>query len=436
MKILVFLFPVILFLIFLLIKISLPYTYKELIKEDAVVENAQALFYFVSSIFSFLAAKKFMKNKLVLHGVLYGVLAIGLFFISGEEISWGQRIFNITTTDYFEQHNWQHETNIHNLDIIKPLLLHKAYILIGTYGAFAWLFALLFVPGARTKRNHLANFVVPDWYISSYFFFSFFIFTVLVLTKKDIGGFIWMKDQEIAELLLAMGFLFFAVNNYIKLRIYLATGELQTKLQENSNKYWAYMIGIILIIIVPGTLFTLSQKAHIKKSIQEVEIESLEVDTPSRTINLLKNYKALCSNGKCTDPEKAIEYMNEVIKLDPDSIIAYKNRGTVYIESGQYKKAIQDFSEVIRRKPNHVKARYNRGMALLKAGQYQAAIQDFDRSIIQKPDYADAYNDRGKAYIMQGYKSLGCRDAQKACDLGTCRTIEEAKKRGYCSETN
>jgi hypothetical protein len=74
-----------------LIKISLPYAYKEIIKEDAVVENAQALFYFIASIISCLAAKKFIKNKLVLRGVLYCVLAARFFFISGEEISWSQR---------------------------------------------------------------------------------------------------------------------------------------------------------------------------------------------------------------------------------------------------------------------------------------------------------------------------------------------------------
>jgi hypothetical protein len=431
-KIFIFLFPLILFLIFLLIKISLPFAYKELIKEDAVVENAQALFYFIASIISFVVAKKFIKTKLFFQGVLYVVLAIGLLFISGEEISWGQRIFNISTFDYLEHHNWQHETNIHNLDIIKPLLLHVAYIIIGAYGAFAWLFALPFAPAARKKSDHLVNFILPDWFISSYFFFPFVIFILLVLREKNTGGFLWLKDQEIAEVLLATGFLFFAINSYMKLRLYLTKDKLQIKLQEKWSKYWAYIMTVVLIVIIPGTFFTISQKGHIKKSALEAEIESLEVDTPSRTMSLLKNFQALCSGGKCTDPEKAIEYMNEAIKYDPDSVRAYYNRGTVYLDAGQYLKAIQDFSEVIRRKPNYTVARYNRGVALIKMGRYQASIQDFDRAILLKPDYADAYNDRGMAYFMKGYKSLGCNDAHKACELGSCGTMEMAKKQGYC----
>jgi len=48
---------------------------------------------------------------------LFVTLGLGLFlfFAAGEEISWGQRIFGLKTPEYFQQHNAQHETNLHNL---------------------------------------------------------------------------------------------------------------------------------------------------------------------------------------------------------------------------------------------------------------------------------------------------------------------------------
>jgi len=172
MKILIFLFPITLFLIFLSIKVTSPDTYILIIQEDSVIESAQALFYFLASIFSLLISIRFLKNRLALHGILYSILTVGLLFICLEEISWGQRIIGIENPDYFSEHNVQNEISIHNLDTVQPLL-HKIYILTGFYGAFAWIFVWLFVSKAKTKSSHIVNFVVPDWFTSSYFFYIF-----------------------------------------------------------------------------------------------------------------------------------------------------------------------------------------------------------------------------------------------------------------------
>jgi len=221
MKIFVFLFPITSFLIFLCMKLMSPDTYIILIQEDSVIEYAQAFFYFLSSIISFIVSIKILKNKITLHGVLYGILAIGLLLISLEEMSWGQRLFNIPNPDYFKQHNVQNEISFHNLDTVQPRL-HKIYILIGAYGAFAWLFVQAFMPRVKTKCRHIVNFVVPDWFVSSYFFFIFFIYTLFdYVIRPYAGGFLLWRDQEPMELLLSLGFLSFVVTSYIKLRIYL-----------------------------------------------------------------------------------------------------------------------------------------------------------------------------------------------------------------------
>lgn len=215
MRIIVFLFPITLFLIFLCIKLLSPDTYILLVREDSVIEYAQTLFYFLSSILSILVSRKFLKNMLAVHAVLYGMLAIGFLFISLEEISWGQRIFSITNNDYFEQHNVQHEISLHNLNMIQPLL-HPIYILIGAYGAFAWLIVRPLVSREKMKCGHIVNFVVPDWFISSYFFFVFFIDILFHFIKPYLGGFLLWKDEEPAELLLSLGFLFFVITNYLR----------------------------------------------------------------------------------------------------------------------------------------------------------------------------------------------------------------------------
>ncbi|MBN1364331.1 MAG: tetratricopeptide repeat protein, partial [Syntrophaceae bacterium] len=54
---------------------------------------------------------------------------------------------------------------------------------------------------------------------------------------------------------------------------------------------------------------------------------------------------ALFAEGK---NKEAIDHFNQAILLHPEYHNAYYNRGSVYLESGQYQKAIQDFSEAIR----------------------------------------------------------------------------------------
>jgi tetratricopeptide (TPR) repeat protein len=64
--------------------------------------------------------------------------------------------------------------------------------------------------------------------------------------------------------------------------------------------------------------------------------------------------------------------------------------------------------------------------------QHQRGIKNFNTVIHLKPDYADTYNNMGTVYLNQGNNKLGCPDAQKACVLGNCQTLDAAKGSGYC----
>ena len=142
--------------------------------------------------------------------------------------------------------------------------------------------------------------------------------------------------------------------------------------------------------------------------------------------------QALGDGEKYTDPEKAVEYLNNAIKLKPEDALAYNNRGAAYAELGQYQRAIEDYNEAIRLKPEDALAYNNRGIAYSELGQYQRAIEDYNKAIRLKPEDALAYNNRGLAYLIQGNSKLGCPDEQKACTLGDCKLLEFTKGKGLC----
>lgn len=224
-KIVIFLFPVFLALFFLGIKIWLPRTYNSIVQEDTAIEYLQAAFFFLASIISFFICGKFFKERLMLHGVLFACLSLGLFFVSMEEISWGQRIFNIENPEFFNERNMQEELTVHNLDTVANHL-SEAYILTGLFGAFGWLLVSAF---SLKRRIPFVNLYVPAWFISSYFFFVLFTNTLfskirpfaveeLGIEKLRMGYFFIYRDQEPAEFILSIGFLLFASHIYIRLK--------------------------------------------------------------------------------------------------------------------------------------------------------------------------------------------------------------------------
>jgi tetratricopeptide (TPR) repeat protein len=149
--------------------------------------------------------------------------------------------------------------------------------------------------------------------------------------------------------------------------------------------------------------------------------------------------------GKFIDQEKAIEYFNDVIRFKPATFsfppswgqqivaMAYFGRGTLYgRDLGQYQRSIDDFDQAILLDPDFRSAYISRGMSYANISQHQKAIADFNQAIRLNPDSADAYNNRGLDYIFSNNIREGCRDVQKACELGVCKGYEFAKGKGYC----
>lgn len=86
-------------------------------REDGVLENLTALMLFAGGVLMFYRFLKLGRKrngwfKLTTLGV-----ALAFLFGAGEEISWGQRIFNVESSEFFLENNVQNETNFHNLEV-------------------------------------------------------------------------------------------------------------------------------------------------------------------------------------------------------------------------------------------------------------------------------------------------------------------------------
>lgn len=75
-----------------------------------------------------------VENKTKILNFWFGLAAICCFYVAGEEISWGQHVFDWATPEYWSTVNDQQETNLHNTSSWfdqKPRLLLQIGIIFG-----------------------------------------------------------------------------------------------------------------------------------------------------------------------------------------------------------------------------------------------------------------------------------------------------------------
>lgn len=132
--------------------------------EDGVVEWLTAIFLLLGSLVMArhiwqLKQASDRKSLLVILSVL---LAIALFVFAGEEISWGQRIFEIQTGEFMQEYNWQGETNIHNLhtDLFNIAFHYGAILFLIVMPIFRDKTSQLL---AKIKLASLKHLIPPAW---------------------------------------------------------------------------------------------------------------------------------------------------------------------------------------------------------------------------------------------------------------------------------
>jgi tetratricopeptide (TPR) repeat protein len=97
----------------------------------------------------------------------------------------------------------------------------------------------------------------------------------------------------------------------------------------------------------------------------------------------------------------AIEEYTKAIQLQPDYVLAYKNRASAHIVLGQSTLAIESYDSIIQLEPDNACAYHSRGNLI---GGF-AAIKDYDKALEIDPDNALVYRSRGYQYYFMGYKN-------------------------------
>ena len=200
----------------LVVAATLPFRefYLWLVDEDSVVEWLQFLCLLGASIFLPLITLRLLRAGHLGMALLYGLVTLGVWFLTGEEISWGQRIFGWDTPDDLEAVNRQGETTVHNIRGVQDLVPY-AMLLASLYGACAPLVAA--AVGTRWERVASRQLLVPPLFLVSAFLLPavYRLFRLLIWPEPT---FVLSEYGEAMELCLYLGLTVFCWLNLRRLR--------------------------------------------------------------------------------------------------------------------------------------------------------------------------------------------------------------------------
>ena len=117
------------------------------------------------------------------------------------------------------------------------------------------------------------------------------------------------------------------------------------------------------------------------------------------------------------DPFKKKELYTEVLKIDPNSVAAYNNRGNTKNKLKDYVGAIEDCNKAIELKPDFALAYSNRGYAYWGLKEYDKALADYDEVIRLNPNMPEAFNNRGIVKFTKKDYDGALKDYEKALQL-------------------
>lgn len=214
MKRFLFILPFFATIILIIAKIRLgdSRSYRMILDEGGFIEYGTVIAYYLATGFSIPIGRLFFQLHQKVLGLGYYLYGAFFLFVALEEVSWGQRLFGWEVPRFFKVYNSQEELTIHNLVWFRSHI-GEVIIIISSICLLGGIFWFRSYYRKRTT-HHYITYLFPGWFLGSFFVLPLIIYAILEYTDKF--GFFISGDEEFAELLLSLGFLFFVITSYFR----------------------------------------------------------------------------------------------------------------------------------------------------------------------------------------------------------------------------
>ena len=121
----------------------------------------------------------------------------------------------------------------------------------------------------------------------------------------------------------------------------------------------------------------------------------------------------------------AIQYFDNVLRLDSTSLEAREYKGIFYKRAGNYEKAFEAYQDIIVHNPDYSNAYFDLGIIYLELDSLNQAYNNFDIATKTDPLFVKAYYYRGLCSEKKGNKEAALADYKQA--NGMSPDFKEAK---------
>lgn len=133
-----------------------------------------------------------------------------------------------------------------------------------------------------------------------------------------------------------------------------------------------------------------------------------------KTVELYK--KTVEAEGQ-NESKKAIQYLKEIVAIDPADFIAWAKLGALYFGQESFTEADAAFRKCLELKVEYTPAWINVGKMRVVQKQYEAAIEIFKHTLELEPNSAKTFRLLGEAYLQAKQGTLGAEALNKAIEL-------------------
>lgn len=189
--------------------------------------------------------------------------------------------------------------------------------------------------------------------------------------------------------------------------------------KRNGDMYKAIRDYNSALKIQPNSIEGLSNRGDAYVQLNLIDSALIDLDN---SISIKPTYEAYYSRGLAHKIQKKFEEAildyNLAMRLQPNELSVFTNRGNIYFELQKYERAIEDYKTVLREIPNDLNANANIGAALLQLKEYEQAISYLNKAIELNSNIANFFLNRAICNISLGNKKQAAEDLKKASSLG------------------
>ncbi len=392
---------------YVVMAVRFPMAYIVATYEDFFGEWMQVFFFAAAMVFSLKLALAKSRFR-----IFFAVLTLACFYVIGEEISWGQRIFDIESPDFFRTHNLQRETNIHNFftgPFGTPLKKTIAFII-----SLGFILYGLIYPLAIRLRWKAALWIekrgipAPPLYVWPFFVCSAFLEL----------GFLSFNEAEVAEILtpfaLSITSFYYWTDHRQGLDVHQTPGDASF-----SRRIAVGTVVIFLCVMVLSVTATYASYASPRIKARMESRMNNGIEKFASRYRLYKQWNI------------AARLYHEMDKREPGRASIQRRLATCYDKQGKeekadlyLQKALDIDSRRMKIKPENVSSNLSLAKTYRQMGDKEMADQHLDsalrvalKRVEKKPESASAAYWLGKAYRDMGNYSEALEQFQKAFRL-------------------